>query len=494
MKASPQTLLLLSAHHFLAYTWTGDKIVETQHFNNDTEGHAQFSNYLHQHRNPACLLVDLIEEDFRRETVPHLRGRSRRELIERKFEQHYRSTPFRQASVQQRHSDGRRDDEILFSALTNPAQISVWLDILLANHIPVTGVYSLPYLSCGLIKTIKSEHVLLLSWEIHAGLRQSYFKNQHLQFSRLTPLSEHGSLLTTVATEMPRIQQYLTSLDPQSSAEALDVYILCHRNERIKLEEGLLNEPDLHYSYVDIQSASKDVKVEVIFQDSDATPLFLHLLARKACPHHYATSRHTRYHHLWKLRRVLLALASAVTLSTALWSIFPLWDGHKYAARTQALLSQARQLNNQAEDIKQRIPASAISASDMKAAVTLVSGFDNYFPRPEQVLMNLSEALEQFTRIKSNKISWQTSTSNSITSAYPAQLINFDGELLNFGKDYRSALAYLEDFQQSLSQRGYAVSVLNSPLDISPKGSISSKSPSERSSQFTLRLTWRPSQ
>jgi len=493
MKPSPQALLLLSANHFLAYTWTGDKIAETQHFTNDAEGHAQFASYLHQHRHPACLLVDLIEEDFRRETVPHLRGRSRRELIERKFEQHYRNTPFRQASVQQRHSDGRRDDEMLFSALTNPQQISVWLDILLANHIPVTGIYSLPYLSCNLIKTIKSEHVLLLSWEKHAGLRQSYFKNQHLQFSRLTPLSEHGSLLTTVATETPRIQQYLSSLNPQSSAQLLDVYILCHRSDRVKLEEGLLNEPDLHYSYVDIQRASKDVKVEVMFQDSDATPLFLHLLAHKACPHHYATSKHTRYHHLWKLRRVLLVLASTVTLSTALWSIFPLTEGYKYAAKTQTLLIQARQLNNQAEAIKQKIPASEISASDMKAAVTLASEFDNYFPRPEQVLLNLSKALEQFTRIQLNKISWQTVPSNNTASAYPTQQINFDGELLNFGKDYRSALAYLEDFQQSLRQYGYAVSLLNSPLDISSKGSISSKKPMDINSQFTLRLTWIPS-
>jgi len=494
MKPSPQTLLLLSAHHFLAYTWTGDKITETQYFNNDTEGHAQFSNYLHQHRYPASLLVDLIEEDFRSETVPHLRGRSRCELIERKFEQYYRNTPFRLASVQQRHSDGRRDDEMLFSALTNPQRLSVWLDIVLAKQIPLIGIYSLPYLSCGLIKAIKSEHVLLLSWEKHAGLRQSYFKNQHLQFSRLTPLDGHSSLLATVATETPRIKQYLTSLNPQSPAEVLDVYILCNRQERIKLEDGLLSEADLHYSYIDIQSASEDHKIKMTFQDSDATPLFLHLLAHKACPHHYATSKHSRYHHLWKLRKMLLAITSTITVGTALWSVFPLWEGHEYSAKTQALLTQTRQLNKQTEAIKQRIPTSKISASDMKAAVTLVSELDNYFPRPERILLNLSEVLTQFTRIQLNKISWQASNSNSITPAYPAQQINFDGELLDFGKNYRGALAYLENFQLSLRQRGYAVTVINSPLDISPKGRIISKNPMKNNAKFTLRLTWDPAQ
>jgi len=38
------------------------------------------------------LLVDLIEEDFRQEAVPHLLGSKRTALLQRKLEQFYRGT------------------------------------------------------------------------------------------------------------------------------------------------------------------------------------------------------------------------------------------------------------------------------------------------------------------------------------------------------------------------------------------------------------------
>src|SRR5450631_1569741 len=172
MSLSKKTLLFLSADHFQAYIWDKGILSDSQYFNNDANGRDQFSGYLKLHRNPAYLLVDVIEEDFRQETVPHLVGKNRRDLIGRKFEQYYRNTLFRQAKVLRRQEDGRRDDEMLFSALTNPQRISPWLDTLLTNSIPLIGIHSLPNISLPLLKNIDSEHVLLVSWEKHAGLRQ----------------------------------------------------------------------------------------------------------------------------------------------------------------------------------------------------------------------------------------------------------------------------------------------------------------------------------
>ena len=76
--------------------------------------------------------------------------------IKRKFEQFYRNTPFRQATLLHRQEEGRRDDEMLFSALTNPQRISPWLDALLANHIPLVGIYSIPNISTPLLRNIPS--------------------------------------------------------------------------------------------------------------------------------------------------------------------------------------------------------------------------------------------------------------------------------------------------------------------------------------------------
>ncbi|TAJ76499.1 MAG: hypothetical protein EPO42_12360 [Gallionellaceae bacterium] len=493
MNLTGRTLLFLSADHFQAYAWNGGKLSEAHCFTNDSDGREQFSDYLQHHRAPAYLLVDVIEEDFRQESVPHLIGPNRRDLIERKFGQYYRNTLFRQAKVLHRQTWGRRDDEMLFSALTNPQRISPWLDTLLTNSIPLIGIHSLPNISTPLLKNIDSDHVLLLSWEKHAGLRQTYFNKKRLHFSRLTPVNGGNTPFSaSVATETPRTRQYLKSLSLPPPGEVLDVYIICHSDDKQVLQAHLKSDPGLRYSYLDIQTLGNGISAKNTYQDSDATQLFLHLLAANPPVSNYASPMHTHYYLLWQLRWILYVLAAVITLIGALWGGISFWQGRDYASETAPLLAQAAQLTRSAEDTQRRFPATTIPAADMKTAVSLMRKFDNYFSPPEEILLGLSDVLDKFTRIRPGKIAWQTSAADAAPSSYPAQVILFDGELLDFGSDYRSALTYLDGFQQALQQHGYAVSAEKMPLDISPKGSVSGDMQSpEKSAQFTLKLVWR---
>ena len=493
MSLSAKTLLFLSADHFQAYVWDGGDLLDAQYFNNDANGRDQFSEFLKLHRHPTYLLVDVIEEDFRQETVPHLTGKNRHELIERKFEQYYRNTTFRQARVLHRQLEGRRDDEMLFSALTNPQRISPWLDTLLANHIPLIGIHSLPNTSLPLLKDINSDHVLLLSWEKHAGLRQTYFNQKRLHFSRLTPVGSSNSFSESVATETPRTQQYLKSLSLPPPGEVLDVYIVCHADDKQAIESQLEDTPDLHYFYLDIQTLGKSFKAKTIYPDSDATRLFLHLLATKPSVSHYANSTHTHFYLLWKIRWIFYGLAATAATLSMLWSGLSVLQGRDFLSETEPLLTQAAQLTREAEDLKRQFPVTTIPAADMKTAVALTRKLYNYTPLPEVILSGLSTVLDQYSRIHPNKIAWQMSAADAPPSQYPAQVITLDGELVDFGTDYRSALAYLDGFQLALTQQGYAVTAQKLPLDLSPKGSISGEiqAKSEKSAAFTLKLIWR---
>lgn len=495
MALSRKTLLFLSADHFQAYSWSGRKLSEGSYFTNDSDGREQFADYLRLHRDPAYLLIDVIEEDFRHESVPHVTGSNRRELIERKFEQYYRNTLFRQARLLHRQDEGRRDDEMLFSALTNPQRISPWLDTLLSNSTPIIGIYSLPNISTPLLKEIDSDHVLLLSWEKHAGLRQTYFNKKRLHFSRLTPVNNSTSFSESVAAETPRTQQYLKSLSLPPPGETLDVYIICHAEDKQQLEASLNSTLDLHYNYLDIQTLGNSIKAKAEYADSDATQLFLQLLAAKPPSTHYASPEHTHYYLLWQLRWIMFGLAAVTTLVSVFWSGISVWQGRDYVAETEPIITQAARLNNQAEDIKRKFPITTVPAVDMKTVVSFMRKFDNYSPLPEEILAELTTVLGQFPRVRTAKITWQTSATDAPPSSYPAQVISFEGELLDFGTDFRSALAYLEKFQQALVQQGYAVTVQNMPLDISPKGSISGnqqgKSANSAAAQFSLKLIWR---
>ena len=488
-----RTLLFLSADSFHATIWNGGKLGASRYFSNDANGRENFSAFLKQNRHPTYLLVDVIEEDFRLETIPHLTGSARRDLLARKFEQFYRGTAFRQALLLQRQAEGRRDDEMLFSALTNPQRISPWLDTLLSNHIPLVGIYSLPNISSPILKGIPSDHVLLLSWEKDAGLRQTYFNNKRLHFSRLIPISENSTFSEAVALETPRTQQYLKSLSLPPPGETLDVYIICDANDKLALQSSLEGDSELRYTYLDIQELGKRFKAKNDYANSDATPLLLHLLASKPPASHYANSEHTHFHMLWQLRLILFGLAAATALFSVLLSGAEFWQGRDYVAQTEPLNMQTEHVKEQTQQIQRGFANTTVPAADMKTAVLLARKLNQYTQPPEEILNGLTLVLDKFTQIKVNTLAWQTSSADAAPSAYPAQVITFEGSLADFGSDYRKALNYLDRFQQALTLQGYTVTTVKAPLDISSKGSISGDAQKNdgNPAQFTLKIIWR---
>lgn len=490
-----RTLLFLSADSFHACIWQGGKMGAPLTFSNDANGRENFSAFLRQHRDPAYMLVDVIEEDFRLEIVPHLTGSARRDLQERKFEQFYRNTPFRQALQLQRQKEGRRDDEMLFSALTNPQRISPWLDTLLANHIPLVGIYSLPNISSPLLKDIPSDHVLLLSWEKNAGLRQTYFNNKRLHFSRLIPVAA-DSFTESVATETPRTQQYLKSLSLPPPGEVLDVYIICHAKDRAALQTRLEGSGDLRYTYLDIQELGTRVNSKNTYSDSDATPLLLHLLASKPPKSQYANSDHTHYYLLRQMRRLLFILAAATAFGGAIWSGMAFWQAREYVAGTAPFNVLMERNRQQTQQIQQGFANSNVPAADMKTAVLLSRKLNLYTPPTEEILRELTLVLDKFPQIKVSKLAWLASGTEAAPSAYPAQVITFEGNLSDFGNDYRKALSYLDRFQQALSRQGYTVVADKLPLDVSSKGSLSGDTNriDSNAAQFTLKIIWRQEQ
>lgn len=486
-----RTLLFLSAENFQAYLWNGKGLSFEHEFSNDADGREQFAVFLEQHRNPTYMLVDIIEEDFHLETIPHLIGPSRKGLIDRKFEQYYRSTPFRQATLLKRQDEGRRDDEYLFSALTNPQRITPWLETLLEKRVPLAGIYSIPNISAPLLKDIQSEHILLLTWERNAGLRQTYFHNKRLHFSRLIPINESGTLINAVISETPRTQQYLKSLSLPPPGEVLEVYILCHANEIAQLTTQLASDADRRYNYLDIAEFARQHKCKLAMEDSDSTSLFLNLLATKPPSAHYASSHHTHFFILWQLRFILFGLAITILLLGLLWSGMAFWQSKQFSSETEPLLQQTSRIQTQTHDIQRNFANTSVPAADMKTAVLLARSLNQYSHPPQEIIYELSAVLESFPRITLNELSWETSPEDAAPSPYPAQVITFDGTLGNFGSDHRGALAYLEKFEQSLIQHGYTVSATALPLDITSKGSISGQSANASQGQFTLKIIWR---
>ncbi|MDH5710160.1 MAG: hypothetical protein OEZ15_00640, partial [Gammaproteobacteria bacterium] len=72
-------IFYFSGHRLTAFHWDGKKFQGACSFEPDAEGLNKFREYLQTTvKSPARLLVDVIEEDFRIETIPHVFGKDRK--------------------------------------------------------------------------------------------------------------------------------------------------------------------------------------------------------------------------------------------------------------------------------------------------------------------------------------------------------------------------------------------------------------------------------
>lgn len=490
-------LLFLGAGHLHAQIMGGNKIAMQREFTDSPDGQENFAAFLQQAKHPTYLLVDLIEEDFRQETVPHVIGRGRSTLVERKFEQFYRNTPFHQATLLQRQKTGRRDDDMLFSALTNPSLIKPWLDIMLAQQTPLAGIYSVPQISAPLVKDHPSNHLLLISWEKSAGLRQTYFCDHRLQISRLTPVHADLTYQNAVVSELARTYQYLKSLSLLPPGQTLDVRLLGHSHDLIELQLELPRSADMHYDFVDLADLARKHNIDYRFTDSDASQVFLHQLSTRPPQTHYANATHTHYFKLWQLKHALNLASGTLFVGMLLWGIANLWQGSNDAVEAGSLKTLAQRTLNEAQKITLAFPNTYAAAADMKAGVSVMRRLDRQDSAPGGVLQPISAILDRHPQIELDSLVWQMDATEPVASNtladVPAQVVTIKGRLVDFGNDYRDALGYLEDFQRNLAAQGYRVTILSKPLDVSPSGSIADQRETQTNPlSFSLRASRRP--
>ncbi len=490
-------LLFLSADHLHAQVMVHGKIAAQHEFAASPEGQSSFAAFLQEVNRPTYLLVDLIEEDFRQETVPHLIGRGRGAMLERKFEQFYRNTPFREAALLQRQKTGRRDDDMLFSALTNPALIKPWLDIMLARQMPLAGIYSVPQISAPLVKGHPSNHLLLISWEKSAGLRQTYFSEHRLQISRLTPLHADMTFQNAVVEELTRTYQYLKSLSLLPAGQTLNVRLMGHSHDLLELQLELPRNADMHYDLADLAEIARQRNIDYHFDDSDATQIFLHELAAQPPQTHYASAAHTHYFALWQLRHVLNLASGILLFGALLWGAANLWQSGNDAEEAASLRTMAQRTQEEAQRITLAFPNTYAPAADMKAGVSVMRRLNQYDSSPDDILRPLSAALDRHPQIELDELSWKMDATEPVApntlADVPAQVITLKGRMIDFASDYRAALNYLEDFQRDLAAQGYQVAVLTKPLDVSPAGSIADQRETPANAlNFSLKISRRP--
>ena len=305
-------LLYLTNERLLSVIWRNGKTLAAESFPVDAAGQAAFASYLNRcAKLRVYFLVDLIEQDFRLDTIPHVRGGDRRLLLDRKLNQMFRGTPFRHAIVLDRETAGRRDNRVLYTSIANPELLTPWLDVLDAARAPLVGIYSAPLLSVRLLKPLgqSAKHELLVTLHQDNFLRQSYTHLGKTKFSRMTPLggATINSRVAAIGEEVRKTWEYLESLRYFEAGEGLHVCVVADPKDLMVSADMLPQQPGLEYEFVDVAIAAKSIGLTQALTGSNAERLMLHLLGRAAPRNHFARRELTHRSFIWRVKQTAIA-------------------------------------------------------------------------------------------------------------------------------------------------------------------------------------------
>ncbi len=509
--------MCLAGDRLFVYHYASGGVTESFVFDASESGLMQFRRYLAETTPvPVYMLVDVVEEEYRHETMPHVSGRDRRTVIERKQSRLFRGTPYVSAIIQGRESEGRKDDHVLLTALMNPDALRPWLESLTEARVPLAGIYSLPALSARLLKKlqISGENVLLVSLQSGSGLRQTFFRDGHLRVSRLAKMPRLGTVpfADYLLDELEKLRRYLNSLRLMSRDRPLDIHVLSHGEPLEHLRRHCSNSEHTRYHLHDLA----DVEAKLKISGDRVTPysdrLFAWLLLSGRPPNQYALAEETRYFGLHRSRIGMLAASVVLLLGGAAFSGFNFIQGVALKQEGIAAQQKASYYRDRYEIARQSLPPTAVEPMEVQTAVEAVEQLVKFRATPLPLMQVLGNTLQAYPDIELDTLRWGQSDDprQDVWSQdkgdrvdieppdnvpeYPYyHIARIEGHVGPFGGDYRRALAQVNNLAAQLGSQPsvYAVTILRQPLDLSSDARLEGSaddSNEQKPARFSIRL------
>ncbi|MDR1934262.1 MAG: hypothetical protein LBS49_01475 [Candidatus Accumulibacter sp.] len=513
-----QRLLYLGTHQMTAYRWRRGALAREAAFPPTAVGWGQFARYLAQNaKSRFSLLADVAEEGFQLETIPYLRGADRQRVIERKLAQTFFDTPLRAAISLGHEKNRRKDERLLLAALGNPAFFQPWLDGVRATDTALCGIFSLPLITPLLLKKLRiPPHPCLLLSVQEQSLRQSFFDQGELRFSRLTALQQSGvggvggvggigGIAQAFATESAKLQQYLASQRLIGRGQAVTAHILAHPGAFEAIQDSCADTPALAFKLLDIGECARRVGLKTAPQDSRAEPLFLHLLAADPPGAQFAGEDLRHVFHIAQLRSLLrgagvLALGACLLLSGKY-----LFDAHRVARDLDTLRGEAALARRQYGEILGSFPSVPVDDETLKRVIDHYLAEEKRGATPAAFYREISQALEAEAAIEIDRLEWkigggEPGAAGGDGMAADARPPPEDGESmavhgrlrLPAQASTRQWLAAFNRFVDALRAAGLRVEILQQPFDIASGASLrggDASAEEEKPREFALRVS-----
>ncbi|MFH1044083.1 MAG: hypothetical protein V1796_03300 [Pseudomonadota bacterium] len=404
-------LLYLTANRLAAYRLSSRKLAADAAFERSDQGIAAFSAYLAGSRNLYYLVVDVVEEDYHRDSIPALSRKDRRQVLARKLAQRYRDTSLTLSLSLGYEQSERRNEKVLYASFSNTQQFQPWLAALEQNEIRLVGVYSTALLAPALINGagIKAPRCLLVSVQ-QTGLRQSYVEDGKIRFSRIgrVNLADTAGVAAACAGESARLQQYLATMRVLPAANTpIDVMVLGAEQYHAALTEACRSTEVLRFHVVSADAQCRAAGLDSFPPEAPCDALFLRAAATAAPAEQFAHEQHRRHYRLWQISNGLYATGMAVLASGLLFALVQFFDVYNLHRQIQSDQTRFDALSAEYARVTTTFPAMPTSTENLKTTIRQYHALEKQTAFPQYLFAQTSKALAGYPQVELERIEWR---------------------------------------------------------------------------------------
>jgi len=411
-KASEKRVILMNFDGLIVYGLHEGALTQLHRYEHEDQDFKNFRTYLASvPRSPVTIIVDSIAEDFAVESVAHPSFSDRKSPLKRKLNQHFRGVEYACATIFGREKKGRKDDRVLFSALTKSDFLSKWIKCLILEHVPIVSVTSPAYAIPEMAREygfFTTANVLLVNWEA-SGLRQTFFSNERALFSRLIPATDEKDedLVELIRTSSVQSKEYLERNELLSGEEELDVHVITPQ-----LSDNAFDEFNMGKGFRTVQHHNPSSQIEHYSASGEKQAVTAVVLCifqsmkANVLKNVYGPASTLHYHHMNLAKRFVAVSSLAVLALSVLLSVPLFMDAFDRQSHQRQLTSNTAPLQMLYDSLLLELPKTELPPVTMALAVKSYEQINLKMRTPTEMMAKVSQVVSGSPAIDLGAFVW----------------------------------------------------------------------------------------
>lgn len=444
-------------------------------------------------RATVAILLDVLEQSYKRETVPKVGMLDRPKVIRRRLELAFPISPLRGYSALPPDKANPRQLNLLLVGAAQSEQLGKWLDLMATLPNPIGGIAALPLESVDIGPLLvpgrgtaegraDAPFVTLVTWNRVGGFRQIVSRNNELVFTRMTPGLAPDTDGAEIAASLEReFRATLGYLGRLGFGEGQILQVVTVLPERAREAVGRLKIAGFTPTFLTPGEAGRKLGLGAAVAGDDQHADLLHgaWYTRKTrpaismLPANLQQRRNLEHSASWTKRAAAAVAVGA--LGYAGWLGFGIVTARMDFEDIRTRTELARRLDKSASDALARFPASLAAVTGV---VAITKQLDATIVEPWPLLEGVASALLPDVRL--GRIVWRLEPP-SVTPLPPSAprppLARAEGQVLLYDPDIdrveavRLTRTFGERLQVALPRM--TISITRFPVDILPGQSFS---------------------